>query len=153
MHSTLFTFHLHPSLLRLEHEPLRDPEVSSPQRQSTNSSYFCSCIQHYSSNVNITRQDRSCTEEEAHLSVMSDSATSKDNSPLGFYVHGILQARIMEWVAVPSSRGASQSRDRTRVSCIAGRFFTTEPPGKPYIEEDRIAIIAFTDCLLCQVLF
>ena len=34
------------------------------------------------------------------------------------------------WVAVPFSRGSSQPRDRTQVSCITGRFFTTEPPGK-----------------------
>jgi len=36
----------------------------------------------------------------------------------------ILQARILEWVAIPSPRGSSQSRDQTQVSCIAGRFFT-----------------------------
>ena len=45
-------------------------------------------------------------------------------------VHGILQARILEWVAVPFSRGSSQPRDQTKVSCTAGKFFTTEPPGK-----------------------
>ena len=37
---------------------------------------------------------------------------------------GILQARILEWVAMPSSRGSSQLRDWTQVSCIAGKFFT-----------------------------
>ena len=37
---------------------------------------------------------------------------------------GILQARILEWVAMPSSRGSSQPRDQTQVSCVAGRFFT-----------------------------
>ena len=37
---------------------------------------------------------------------------------------GILQAKILEWVAMPSSRGSSWSRDRTKVSCIAGGFFT-----------------------------
>ena len=37
---------------------------------------------------------------------------------------GILQARILEWVTMPSSRGSSQPRDRTQASCIAGRFFT-----------------------------
>ena len=42
----------------------------------------------------------------------------------GFSVHGIFQARILEWVAVPISRGSSQPRDRTRVSHIVGRFFT-----------------------------
>ena len=46
-------------------------------------------------------------------------------------VHGILQARILEWVALPSSRGTSWPRDWTRVSCIAGSFFTAELPGKP----------------------
>ena len=45
-------------------------------------------------------------------------------SPLGSSVHGILQARILEWVAMPSSRGSSQPRDRTQVSYIAGRFLT-----------------------------
>ena len=39
-------------------------------------------------------------------------------------VHGILQARILEWVAIPFSRGSSQHRDWTWVSCIAGRFLT-----------------------------
>ena len=48
-------------------------------------------------------------------------------------VHRISQARILEWVAIFSSRGSSWPRDRTCVSCIAGRFFTTEPPGKPKI--------------------
>ena len=40
-------------------------------------------------------------------------------------VHGTLQARILEWGAVPFSRGSSQSRDRTQVSHVAGRFFTS----------------------------
>ena len=39
--------------------------------------------------------------------------------------HGILQARLLEWVAFPFSRGSSQPRDQTQVSCIAGRFFTS----------------------------
>jgi len=47
-----------------------------------------------------------------------------DCSPLSSSVHGILQARILEWVAMPSSRESSQSRNRTQVSCIAGGFFT-----------------------------
>ena len=52
-------------------------------------------------------------------------------SPPGSSVHGILQARTLEWVAMLSSGGPSRPRDRTRVSCIAGGFFTAEPPGKP----------------------
>ena len=47
-----------------------------------------------------------------------------DCSPRGSSVLGILQARILEWVAISFSRGSSQPRDRTQVSCIAGRFFT-----------------------------
>ena len=54
-----------------------------------------------------------------------------DCSPSGSSVHGISQKRILEWVASPFSRGPSWPRDRTSVSCIAGRFFTIEPPGKP----------------------
>ena len=53
-----------------------------------------------------------------------------DCSPPGSWIHGILQARILEWVAIPFSRGSSRPRDQTRVSCIADRFFT-ETPGKP----------------------
>ena len=44
--------------------------------------------------------------------------------PMDFTVHGILQARILEWVAVSFSRGSYQPRDQTQVSRIAGRFFT-----------------------------
>ena len=40
-------------------------------------------------------------------------------------VHGILQARILEWVTFPFSKGSSLPRDQTQVSCIAGRFFTS----------------------------
>ena len=47
-----------------------------------------------------------------------------DCSPSGCSVPGILQVRILEWVAMPFSRGSSQPRDRTWVFCIAGRFFT-----------------------------
>ena len=54
-----------------------------------------------------------------------------DCSPLGSSVQGILQARILEWVAISPSRESSKQRDWTCFSCIAGGFFTTEPPGKP----------------------
>ena len=43
--------------------------------------------------------------------------------PMNYTVHGILQARILEWVAFPFSRGLSQPRNRTQVSIIADRFF------------------------------
>ena len=54
-----------------------------------------------------------------------------DRSLPGSSVHVILKARILEWVAISFSRGSFQSRDWICVSCIAGGFFTTKPPGKP----------------------
>ena len=53
-----------------------------------------------------------------------------DCSPPGSSVHGILQARILQWVAFPFSRASSRPRDQTQVSCIAGRFFTIWAIGK-----------------------
>ena len=47
-----------------------------------------------------------------------------DCSLPGSSVHGILQARIPKWVAIPFSRGSSWPRDRTQISCIVGRFLT-----------------------------
>ena len=54
-----------------------------------------------------------------------------DCGPPGFSVRGISWARILDWVAVSLSRGSSQPRDWTWISCIAGRFFAAEPPVKP----------------------
>ena len=45
--------------------------------------------------------------------------------PMDYIVHGILQARILEWVAIPFCRGFSQPSDQTQVSRIAGGFFTS----------------------------
>ena len=45
--------------------------------------------------------------------------------PMDYTVHGILQARILEWIAFAFYRGSSQPRDRTQVSHIAGEFFTS----------------------------
>ena len=59
------------------------------------------------------------SESESRL-VMSVSC-----DPVDYTIHGILQARILEWVAFSFSRGSSQPRDWTQVSHIAGRFFTS----------------------------
>ena len=61
---------------------------------------------------------------------VTQSCTTLCN-PMDYTVHGILQARILEWVAFPFSRGSSQLRDWTQVSRIAGRFFTSWATGKP----------------------
>ena len=60
-----------------------------------------------------------------------------DYSPPGPSVSGILQTIILEWVAMSSFRGSSWTRNITRsscVSCIAGRFFTIEPPGNIHLQ-------------------
>ena len=56
----------------------------------------------------------------------SESCSAMSNSlwPQVYTVHEILQASILEWVTIPFSRGYSQLKDWTQVSCIAGRFFT-----------------------------
>ena len=51
--------------------------------------------------------------------------------PMDYTVHGILLARVLEWVAIPFSRGSSQPRDWTWVSCIQADSLPSEPPGKP----------------------
>ena len=51
----------------------------------------------------------------------------------GSSVHGILQAGIVEWVAIPFSRGSFRLMDRPCVSCLAGGMSTTEPPWKPHV--------------------
>ena len=56
-----------------------------------------------------------------------------DCSPPGFSVHGILQARILEWVAIPFPRGSSQCKNWTQVSLIIGGFFTVWAIRKPAI--------------------
>ena len=56
-----------------------------------------------------------------------------DCSPPGSSFHDILQARILEWVAIPFSRGSSQPRDWTQISYIASRFFTVGATGEGLI--------------------
>ena len=72
------------------------------------------------------------SEETNHAAAAAKSCQScptlcypLDCSPPGSSVHGILQPRILKWVAIPFSRGSSQPRERTQVPCIAGGFFTT----------------------------
>ena len=79
-----------------------------------------------------------------------------DCGPPGSSVHGILQARILAWVAISFSRRSFQPRDQTWVSCIAGGFFTSELSGKPGFYVGR-TLIGFRDaqkrnpsCFLCS---
>ena len=63
-------------------------------------------------------------------SVVPTVCDPMDYSLPGSSVHGILQARILKWVAISFFRGSSQLRDRTWASCIGGRFFTDQATGK-----------------------
>ena len=63
------------------------------------------------------------TAYESEVKVIQSCPTLCD--PMDYIVHGILQARILEWGALPFYRGSSQPRDGTQVSRIAGRFFTS----------------------------
>ena len=71
-----------------------------------------------------------------HAKSLQSCPTLCDTMSLpGSSVHGILQARVVEWVVMPSSRGFPRPRDPACISCdsdITGGFFTNEPPGKPY---------------------
>ena len=62
-----------------------------------------------------------CASSLSHVQLFVSPWAVACQAPLSM---GILQARILQWVTMPSSRGSSQPRDGTRVSCIAGEFFT-----------------------------
>ena len=72
-----------------------------------------------------------------------------DYSPPGSFAHGISQARILEWVSIPISRGSFWLRDTTQVSCIAGIFFINWAKyiaflyvKKKYLEKERKYVIS-----------
>ena len=56
-----------------------------------------------------------------------------DSSLSGSSAHGILQERILEWVAMPSSRGSSRPRDQPTSPSLQADSLPSEPPGKPYV--------------------
>ena len=65
------------------------------------------------------------------------------SSPTGSSVHGILQARIVEWVAILFSRGSFWLRDQTQVSCIAGRSFTIWAIRKNYLCISNLGVLRY----------
>ena len=80
------------------------------------SDYVCTCM---------------CSLDGYVCSVVSNSLRPHGLYLQGSSIHGIFQARILEWVAISFTRGSSQSRDRTRVSHTAGRLFTIWATRKP----------------------
>ena len=91
------------------------------------------------SSIYLTKRIELCVLNKSEVLVAQSFPTLcnfMDCSPPGFSAHGILQARILEWVATPSFARSSPTRDQTHISCgscIASRFFTTELPGKPEV--------------------
>ena len=98
-------------------------------------------------------------------SVVSDSVTPMDCSPPGSSVHGILQARILQWVAMPSSRGSSWPRDQTHVSCTgrqilhycttSGALWEAQNSANSFQTSLRHKVCKVTNCkaTFCQIRF
>ena len=67
---------------------------------------------------------------------------------MNYKVHGILQARILEWAAFPFSRGSFQPRDQTQVSLLAGKFFTSWATREAQRKQKKIIKIAENNAIL-----
>ena len=93
---------------------IQTPIYSKEKSRNRNSIIETLCVENQSVCVHCVLVAQSCL-------ILCDPT---DCGQLGFSVYGILQARILEWIDIPFSREASQPRDQTLVSCIAGRFFT-----------------------------
>ena len=100
-----------------------DSQNNSEKNKKLRNSYFL--IWKLTIKAKIIRQFGRHMCVRVSLLVMSDFSTPWTVRSLpGSFVHGILQARILEWVAILFSRGSSQCRAWARVSCVVGRFFT-----------------------------
>ena len=108
-------------LLQLSHSCTPFPAQSAPHPSSSSLDMLVPCL----GSPHPRPADHLCW---AVLCLVTRSCPAlcdpMDCSPLGSSVHGILQARILEWVGMPSFRGSSQPRDQTQVSHIAGGFLT-----------------------------
>ena len=79
-------------------------------------------------------------------SVVSDYLWPHKLQPTRLFCPWNSQARILDWVVIPFSRGSSWPKDQTRVSCIAGRLFTTEPPAKPHRVKKQLSVSLCASC-------
>ena len=91
--------------------------------------------------VTIIVRKRSEVHSCSVITVVSDSLQPTQWTVAQQAVQEVLQARILEWVARPSSRGSLHPTDRNGISCFAGGFFTTEPLGKPKKSAKRSVIV------------
>ena len=86
------------------------------------------CIIHGVLRVGHNRMTFTFMVQQSYIQVSENCSVVSDSlQPHGLHhtVHGVLQARILEWVAIPFSRGSSQTKDQTQISHIAGGFFTS----------------------------
>ena len=99
---------------------MQGPKNSKEEGAGVDISEFCVSTH---TRPGLTLEVRMAERKKVKVKVTQSCPTLCD--PMDYTLRGILQPRILEWVAFPSSRGSSQPRDRTQVSCIAGRFFTS----------------------------
>ena len=104
---------------------------SSPGVVTTFFPYLCSTLNLESSSIIFFFLFRHSLLLFSRVQLCVTLWTVEEPHSSGSSVHGILWARILEWVAIPFSRGSSQPRDQTRVALITGGLLTAEPPGKP----------------------
>ena len=88
-----------------------------------------------------TQRDNSVLVIQSCLTVCGCLWLPVDCSPPGYSVHGLLQTRILEWVAMPVSRGISLSRDQTQVFLLQVDTLPFEPPGKPQKDNESSQIL------------
>ena len=122
--------------------PLRDwAQISCGSCIGRRILHHCGILYHLGNPKEIA----SCPSEDTEWTEVAHSCPTlcdpMDYRLPGFSVHGILRARTLEWVAISFSRGSSQPRDRTQVSCIAGRRFIL------WVTREDYNKYAFTNCV------
>ena len=106
---------------------IQSPGINRNRKEHLKESvYMCVCVElsHLAVEQKLAQRCKSIMPLCLIVRLRLTLCDPMDCSPPGSSVPGMLQARTLEWVAMPSSRGPSQPRDRTQVSRTAGRFFT-----------------------------
>ena len=109
-------------------DKLYPPKLDNPVRSVTTLSFPTTYYRHSQAFYMLCLVTQSCQ-------ILCNPWTVACQAPLSM---GIFWVKILEGVAMPFSRGSSQPRDWTHVSCITGGFFTTEPPGKSILHVKSI---------------
>ena len=120
------------TILNWKHLSNQQPQKKKCYLKLSRTSRKYSCHLPSSEKVSFLKEDWPSAQESINSapfmcvshSVMSSFCNPMDRSPPGSSVHGILQARILGWVAISISSRYDRPRDQTQVSCIVGRFFT-----------------------------